>query len=286
MSVNDAFRPLSRFFDRVWRPEQLPAAMLGAMRVLTDPAETGAVTLGVAAGRAGRGARLAGGVVRPAGLAHPAPVPEPAALARAVAVDPSAQRPLLVAGGGVHYSEATEALRGVRRGHGIPVADTQAGKGAILWDHPQAVGGVGLDRLAGGQRAGPGGGRGDRGRYPVHGLHHRLADRVPAPGGAVRQPERGRHRRGQARRGDAAGRRPHRPGSAHRRAASGRAGYQVEDAYTERHRALFAEWNEVVDNAYHLGHQPLPAQTEILGRAERDDRSGRGGRAGGRVDAR
>ncbi len=70
-------------------------------------------------------------------------MPEPAALARAVEVIRSAQRPLLVAGGGVHYSEATEALRAFAEATGIPVADTQAGKGAILWDHPQAVGGVG-----------------------------------------------------------------------------------------------------------------------------------------------
>ena len=69
VSVNDAFRPVSRFFDRVWRPEQLPAALLGAMRVLTDPAETGAVTIALPRGRAGRGVRLAGRAVRGAGLA-------------------------------------------------------------------------------------------------------------------------------------------------------------------------------------------------------------------------
>ena len=63
-------------------------------------------------------------------------------------------------------------------------------------------------------------------------------------------------------------------------------GYRVEDAYTEQHRSRFGEWNEVVDNAYHLGHQPLPAQTEMLGRAQRDRRTGRGRGAGGRVDAR
>ena len=70
VSVNDAFKPVSRYWDRINRPEQLPASLLAAMRVLTDPAETGAVTLALAAGRPGRGVRLAGGAVRPAGLAR------------------------------------------------------------------------------------------------------------------------------------------------------------------------------------------------------------------------
>ena len=143
ISVNDAFRPLSRFFDRVWRPEQLPAALLGAMRVLTDPAETGAVTLALPQDVQAEAADWPDELFARRVWHIPRPVPEPAALARAVEVIRSAQRPLLVAGGGVHYSEATEALRAFAEATGIPVADTQAGKGAILWDHPQAVGGVG-----------------------------------------------------------------------------------------------------------------------------------------------
>ena len=144
VSVNDAFRPLSRFFDRVWRPEQLPAALLGAMRVLTDPAETGAVTIALPQDVQAEACGLAGGAVRRSGCGtSPGPVPEPAALARAVAAIRGARRPLLVAGGGVIYAEATEALRRFAEATGIPVADTQAGKGAISWDHPQSVGGVG-----------------------------------------------------------------------------------------------------------------------------------------------
>ena len=143
ISVNDAFRPLSRFFDRVWRPEQLPAALLGAMRVLTDPAETGAVTLALPQDVQAEAHDWPEELFARRVWHIPRPVPEPAALARAVEVIRSAQRPLLIAGGGVHYSEATEALRVFAEATGIPVADTQAGKGAILWDHPQAVGGVG-----------------------------------------------------------------------------------------------------------------------------------------------
>src|SRR5882672_7260403 len=143
VSVNDAFRPVSRFFDRVERPEQLPSALLGAMRVLTDPSETGAVTVSLPQDVQAEAydwpeelfARRVWHVARP--------VPEPAALARAVEVLRSASKPLLVAGGGVIYSEATAALRAFAEATGIPVADTQAGKGAIAWDHPCAVGGVG-----------------------------------------------------------------------------------------------------------------------------------------------
>ena len=102
VSVNDAFRPLSRFFDRVWRPEQLPAAMLGAMRVLTDPAETGAVTIALPQDVQAEAHDWPEELFAKRVWYIPRPVPEPAALDRAVAVLRSARRPLIVAGGGVH----------------------------------------------------------------------------------------------------------------------------------------------------------------------------------------
>jgi 3D-(3,5/4)-trihydroxycyclohexane-1,2-dione acylhydrolase (decyclizing) len=143
VTVNDAFRPVSRYFDRIWRPEQLPAALLAAMRVLTDPAETGAVTLcfpqDVQAEAFDWPVELF--AERTWHIARP--VPEPAALARAVEVIRSARRPLLVAGGGVLYSRATAALDALATATGIPVAQTQAGKGALPFDHPQSVGAIG-----------------------------------------------------------------------------------------------------------------------------------------------
>src|SRR3954451_6176344 len=109
ISVNDAFRPVSRFFDRVNRPEQLPSALLGAMRVLTDPAETGAVTLALPQDVQAQAHDWPDELFAPRVWHVARPAPDPAALARAVQVLRGARRPLIVAGGGVIYAEATEA---------------------------------------------------------------------------------------------------------------------------------------------------------------------------------
>ncbi len=143
VSVNDCFKPVSRFWDRVNRPEQLPLSLLAAMRVLTDPAETGAVTLSLPQDVQAEAwdfdddlfARRVWHVARP-------PV-EDAALARAVTTIRSAKRPLVVAGGGTIYSGATDALRAFAEATGVPVAESQAGKGSLPYDHPQSVGAVG-----------------------------------------------------------------------------------------------------------------------------------------------
>ena len=139
VTVNDAFKPLSRFFDRIWRPEQLPSALLGAMRVLTDPVETGAVTARAAAGRSGRGVRLAGIAVRRTDLARR----RPAARAlgdrrRGRRVIRSARRPLIVAGGGVIYSGANDALAAFAEQTGIPVG-RDAGRQGLAALRPSAV---------------------------------------------------------------------------------------------------------------------------------------------------
>ncbi len=143
LTVNDAFRPVSKYFDRVWRPEQLPAALLSAMRVLVDPAETGAVT-----------------VCFPQDVQVEAydwpvelfdkrvwhiarPLPERRIIESAAEVIRSAKRPLIVAGGGVHYSGATDALAALCAATGIPVGQSQAGKGTLLYDHEQCLGAIG-----------------------------------------------------------------------------------------------------------------------------------------------
>ncbi|MGH8970091.1 MAG: thiamine pyrophosphate-binding protein, partial [Actinomycetes bacterium] len=111
VSVNDVFRPVSRFFDRVSRPEQLPGTLLAAMRVLTDPADTGAVTLALPQDVQAEAHDWPLDLFAPRVWHVARPVPDPAALARAVEAFRAARRPLLVAGGGVVYSEATSALR-------------------------------------------------------------------------------------------------------------------------------------------------------------------------------
>jgi 3D-(3,5/4)-trihydroxycyclohexane-1,2-dione acylhydrolase (decyclizing) len=143
VSVNDCLRPVSKYFDRITRPEALIPAALGAMRVLADPVDTGAVTLALPQDVQAEGydwpeeffAERTWTVRRPAA--------DPVELAEAVQAIRSARRPLVVAGGGVHHSRAEDALAEFASATLIPVASTQAGKGSLRWDHPQDVGGVG-----------------------------------------------------------------------------------------------------------------------------------------------
>jgi 3D-(3,5/4)-trihydroxycyclohexane-1,2-dione acylhydrolase (decyclizing) len=143
VTVNDAFRPVSRYFDRVWRPEQLPAALLGAMRVLTDPAETGAVTVCFPQDVQADAFDWPTALFERRVWHIARPLPEAARLAEAAEIIRSAQRPLIVAGGGVHYSGATDALAALCEATGIPVGQSQAGKGTLVYDHPQCLGAIG-----------------------------------------------------------------------------------------------------------------------------------------------
>ena len=143
VTVNDAFRPLSRFFDRVSRPEQLPSALLGAMRVLTDPVETGAVTISLPQDVQAEAHDWPVELFAPRVWRVARPLPEAVDIADAAALVRGAKRPLVVAGGGVHYSGAEEALRTLCERTGIPVCESQAGKGSLPHGHPQEMGAVG-----------------------------------------------------------------------------------------------------------------------------------------------
>lgn len=143
VTVNDAFKPLSRFFDRVWRPEQLPAALIGAMRVLTDPVETGAATIALPQDVQAEAFDWPESLFAERTWHIARPLPERSVIARAAEIIRAAQRPLIVAGGGVIYSEANDALRAFVERTGIAVSETQAGKGSLPYDHPQSVGAVG-----------------------------------------------------------------------------------------------------------------------------------------------
>ncbi len=143
VSVNDAFRPVSKYFDRVWRPEQLPSALLNAMRVLTDPVETGAVTIALPQDVQAEAFDWPEELFAERTWYIARPLPEASVVAKAVELLRASERPLIVAGGGVAYSRAQDALREFAEATGIPVAESQAGKGSLRYDHPQSVGAVG-----------------------------------------------------------------------------------------------------------------------------------------------
>ncbi|MHB9861599.1 3D-(3,5/4)-trihydroxycyclohexane-1,2-dione acylhydrolase (decyclizing) [Streptomyces sp. YIM S03343] len=143
VSVNDCLRPVSRYFDRITRPEQLIPAALQAARVLTDPVETGAVTLALPQDVQTEAYDWPEEFFAERIWAVRRPGADPAELAAAGRMIRAARRPLVIAGGGVRHSRAEEALAEFADATRIPVAATQAGKGALRWDHPQDVGGVG-----------------------------------------------------------------------------------------------------------------------------------------------
>ncbi|HUZ27291.1 MAG TPA: 3D-(3,5/4)-trihydroxycyclohexane-1,2-dione acylhydrolase (decyclizing) [Streptosporangiaceae bacterium] len=261
VSVNDTLRPVSRFFDRIWRPEQLPAALLGAMRVLTDPAETGAVTLALPQDVQAEAWDWPPELFAERVWHVPRPVPEPAALERAVAVIRSAVRPLIVAGGGILYSEASDELAAFAAATGIPVAETQAGKGSLPYDHPLALGAIGsTGTVAANAMAAA--------ADVVIGIGTRYSDFTTASRTAFADPRVRFVNLNVA------------PADAAKLAGAGivadaraglaaltraLAGWSTPGAYRDEARRRAAAWDEIVTRAYALGHQPLPAQSEVIG---------------------
>ncbi len=261
VSVNDAFRPLSVFFDRIYRPEQLPSALLSAMRALTDPAAAGAVTLALPQDVQAEAFDWPEELLRRRVWHVARPAPDPAAITRAAGLIRRAQRPMIVAGGGVLYAAAHDALRQFAEATGIPVSDTQAGKGALAWDHAQAVGGVGATGSAAANALAAA-------ADLVIGIGTRYSDFTTASRTAFRDPgvrfvnlnvatfDAAKHSGVQVVADARAGLEA---------LAAALHGYHVAADYTARYQALVADWNQVTERAYHLGHQPLPAQTEVIG---------------------
>ncbi|MEU6468290.1 3D-(3,5/4)-trihydroxycyclohexane-1,2-dione acylhydrolase (decyclizing) [Streptomyces massasporeus] len=262
VSVNDTLRPVSKYFDRITRPEALIPSALQAMRVLADPAETGAVTLALPQDVQAEaydwpeeffGERV--WYVR-------RPAPDPVELSAAVEAIRSAERPLIVAGGGVHHSEAEQALKAFVEATGIPVASTQAGKGSLRHDHPADLGGIGhtgtavSDELA-------------RTADLVIGVGTRYTDFTTASGTLFRNPDvrflnlnitafdahklAARTLVCDAR-------------SGLEKLAEGLAGHRVPEAYEAEYRAGKERWDEVVEAAYRADDEnAVPTQTQVLG---------------------
>ncbi len=144
LSTNDAFRPVCRYWDRVVRPEQLMSAMLSAMRVLTDPANTGAVCVAMPQDVEGEAYDYPESFFAKRVHRLARREPEAEIIAEAAEIVRNARRPMLICGGGVRYSEAHEEFKKFAETTGIPFAETQAGKSAVVWDHPLNLGGVGV----------------------------------------------------------------------------------------------------------------------------------------------
>ncbi|MFC4908061.1 3D-(3,5/4)-trihydroxycyclohexane-1,2-dione acylhydrolase (decyclizing) [Actinomadura gamaensis] len=261
VSVNDCLRPVSRYWDRINRPEQLVPSLLAAMRVLTDPAETGAVTLALPQDVQAEAYDWPEELFARRVWRVPRPVPEPAALDRAAEVLRAAERPLIVAGGGTIYSGATDALRELAERTCVPVAETQAGKGSLPWDHPQAVGAVGATGTTAANELA-------READVVVGVGTRYSDFTTASHSLFARPGV-RFVNLNVASFDAA------KLSAVPLVADAREGlraltraldgWTVPDAYREETRDLTARWNAEVDRAYAVTGRTPPTQAEILG---------------------
>src|SRR5215471_16589091 len=149
ISVNDCFKPLSRYWDRIQRPEQLITSLPEALRVLTSPAETGAVTLALPQDVQSEALDFPDEFLQKRIWTISRPRCDRELLQRAVTWIRAAKKPLIIAGGGVLYSEAWEVLSDLVEATGIPLCETQAGKGSLRYDHPQNLGAVGVTGTSG-----------------------------------------------------------------------------------------------------------------------------------------
>jgi 3D-(3,5/4)-trihydroxycyclohexane-1,2-dione acylhydrolase (decyclizing) len=189
------------------------------------------------------------------------PVPEPAALARAADLIRQSRRPLIISGGGTIYAEATPALRAFAEATGIPVTETQAGKGALRYDHPLALGAIGATGTAAANALA---GQADL----VIGIGTRYSDFTTASRTLFADP--GVRFVSLNVTGFDAYKLPGVALVADARAGldaltSALRGWHTDAAYQEQARRLAREWDETVERAYHLGHEPLPAQSEVIG---------------------
>ena len=261
ISVNDCFKPVSRYWDRIYHPEQLIAALPEALRVLTSPAETGAVTLALPQDTQTQGFGYPARFLEKRVWHIPRSRPDLAQLQRAAARIRLSKRPLIVAGGGVHYSDATDALREFVAHTGIPVAETQAGKGALPYDHPSNLGALGVTGT-------PGANRIAREADLVIGIGTRYSDFTTASKTAFQNPDvqfvninvaefdAAKHAAAQLT-GDA-------------RATLEEllpllSEFQVEADYRARVAQYNEDWDREVQRLYALSHGPPISQGEVIG---------------------
>jgi 3D-(3,5/4)-trihydroxycyclohexane-1,2-dione acylhydrolase (decyclizing) len=261
MSVNDCFRPVCRFFDRINRPEQVVDAALAAMRVLTDPAETGAVCLALPEDVQTEVVEVPSAFLEERTWTIHRRPPAPDALDRAAALIRSAKRPLLVAGGGVVYAEATGALRAFVEATGIPVGETQAGRGSLPSSHPSALGAIGATGT-------PAANRLAREADLVIGVGTRWSDFTTASKSAFQDPDV-RFVNVNVARLDAA-KHSGLPLEADARLAlealrAALEGHRVDPGWEQRAAEEATAWDNEVRRLYGAGNEPLPSQAEVIG---------------------
>jgi len=261
ISVNDCFKPVSRYWDRINRPDQILTALPEVMRVLTSPAETGAVTLAMPQDVQTESYDYPADFLEPRVWHIRRQPPDPALLERSIEWIRESRAPLIIAGGGVHYSEAYQALEQFAAMTGIPVAETQAGKGSMNFDHPQEVGAVGVTgTLIANQLA--------QAADLVIGIGTRYSDFTTASKTAFQNPGVRFINLNVA------------EFDAYKHAAlplvadarlvleawiQALGDYHVRTAYAETIRRGKEAWEKEVDRLYHLGTTGLPAQSEVIG---------------------
>ena len=261
ISVNDCFKPVSRYWDRINRPDQLVMALPEAMRVLTSPADTGAVTLALPQDVQTESFDYPSELFEPRVWLIPRQPADRTQLRKSLEWIRASRRPLIVAGGGVHYSEAYAALAQFAAQTGIPVSETMAGKGSLDFDHPQEVGAIGATgTLIANQLACQ--------ADLVIGIGTRYSDFTTASKTAFQNPdvrfinlnvaEFDAYKQGGL------------PLTADARTvleewSAALAGYQVPAEYAAQIGRGRDAWEHEVDRLYHLGTTGLPAQSEVIG---------------------
>ena len=261
IGVNDCFKPVSRYWDRIYRPDQIITALPEVMRVLTSPSDCGAVTLALPQD------------VQTEAYDYPAelfqkrvwlirrPAGDSVSLSRAIKAIAGSRKPLIVAGGGVLFSVASDALAAFVSQTGIPVAETQAGKGSLPYDHPQCVGAIGATgNLAANRLA--------READLVIGIGTRYSDFTSASMTAFQNPEvrfvNINTAEFDAYKVSAI------PVVADARVAlealtAALPGYKVSSDHAAQISQLKQAWEAEVDRLFHLNTQPKPAQSEVIG---------------------
>ncbi len=261
ISVNDCFKPVSRYWDRMLRPEQLLTALPEAMRVLTDPADTGAVTLALPQDVQAEAYDYPEAFFSRRIWHIPRNRPDRRALEQAAAWIRASQRPLIVAGGGVIYAEASELLRNFVEQTGIPVGETMAGKGSLRYDSPLSLGAIGATGTFAANRLA-------READLVIGIGTRYSDFTTSSKTAFQNPEvrfvnlnvtafdAAKHHAlplvGDAR-------------ETLQELAELLDGYRVDAGYRSQAERLHEEWDAEVERIYAIRNEPLPSQGELIG---------------------